>query len=270
MERNTGTLELGFEKETIKPTETIRTVVQKVSREKSFKLNAKDAKILEFCSQMKFASHAAIYNRFFKITLTGQISKSDWYAKERLALLVLHGYLKPNESFTTQTKYYTTTIKGYQAAQMVMPFRELTKPIQGFDLRTFIHDRELMVLRNEMEESKEIESWLSDRRLRMGIAGDFNFSSEFIPDAVVKRPNGDLEAIEVEIAYKSRPRYQAKIQFFKELMRGPVSNKTRIAKVIYVCMRPTVFKALEDECRRYGDMLSVIQRAAPLDLGSDS
>ncbi len=102
------------------------------------------------------------------------------------------------------------------------------------------------------------------------MARDFNFNSEFIPDAVVKRPNGDLEVLELEIAYKSRPRYLAKIQFFKDLMRNPENDKTRISKVIYVCMRPTVFKALAEECRPYGDMFSVIERQAPADLGSDS
>lgn len=164
LEKNTGNLELGLEAQN-ESQRSVRTTVQKDSRQKSYKLNARDAELFEFVAQMKFASLDTLFSRFFSRTLTGQPSKSDWYAKERLGFLVENGYLRTNEAITTSKRYYTTTIKGYQAAQQIMPFRELTKPIQGFDLRTFIHDRELILIREEMENQSEIVSWLSDRRL---------------------------------------------------------------------------------------------------------
>lgn len=167
METHIANLELGLTNEN-ENQRGVRTTVQKDSRQKSYKLNARDAELFEFVAQMKFASLETLYSRFFSRTLAGVASKSDWYAKERLGFLVENGYLKTNEAMTTSKRYYTTTIKGYQAAQQIMPFRELTKPIQGFDLRTFIHDRELISIREEMESKSEIVTWLSDRRLRMG------------------------------------------------------------------------------------------------------
>lgn len=266
MEKNTGNLELGLEAQN-ESQRSVRTTVQKDSRQKSYKLNARDAELFEFVAQMKFASLDTLFARFFSRTLTGQPSKSDWYAKERLGFLVDNGYLRTNEAITTSKRYYTTTIKGYQAAQQIMPFRELTKPIQGFDLRTFIHDRELILIREEMENQSEIVSWLSDRRLRMGKAGDYNFSSEFIPDAVVKkRDTGQYEAIELEIAYKSRARYQSKIFFYRDLILNSASDFAGVRKVNYICMRPSVFQALDEECRPYGEMFSVKLGGSPLKL----
>jgi hypothetical protein len=229
-------------------------------------LTARDAELIEFCAQMKFASIPQMYERFFGKTLNGQPSKSDWYARERITALTESGFLKSNESFTRVNRYYTATAKGYQAAQEVMPFRELTKPAGGFDLRTFVHDRELIEMRLEMERDGQIQTWLSDRKLRMGKAQDFRLSSEFIPDAIVKNTDGTYHAIELEIAYKSRERYREKVQFFLKLIREQDATLPSIVKVKYVCVKDSVFKMLKDETSAYGEIFDVSMRTAPPEL----
>lgn len=230
----------------------------------------RDAEIIEYCAQMKFVSMPLLIERFFKWTLTGALAKSDLYAKERIYALAKAGYLQPNISVLCLNRYYSATMKGYQTAQSVMPFRDLTRPIIGFDVRTFIHDRELTFIRHELESSGQIQSWISDRRLRMGKASAFYFSNEMIPDAVIKMLNGNFESLELEISTKAKSRYQEKVQFYVNLIRDKWNDPIAIKRVQFICMREPCFKILEDECRPYGEMFSVIQRAAPLDLGSDS
>ncbi len=174
MEQGTGTRELKSEKQLnfkrgiIVP--VVRSEIAKPEKKeaKEWKMTARDAELIEFCAQMKFSSLPTLYDRFFGKTLAGKPSKSDWYAKERISFLVNLGMLVSNESILTRSRYYSATQKGYQTAQKVMPFRELTKPIQGFDLGTFVHDREVGLIREELESKGEIVSWLSDRRLRNG------------------------------------------------------------------------------------------------------
>ena len=203
---------------------------------------------------MKFASLKSIYRKFFHITPTGTPSRSDWWARERLSHLKRHGYLKSAKVSFSGTSYYLATDLAQTALMALANIdgRSLVRPIETIDIRTFEHDRLVTDLRLILESQGRANDWLSERRLKSEAALSFGLAREFQPDAIYRNKFGESVAFELEMAVKSRERYQDKIRKYVEVMRENEGQDQGLKGVLFVTVHENVFKILTELTERYG------------------
>ncbi len=219
----------------------------------------RDLRVLEFILDMKFAGCAEVFERFFSRVHDGEVmAASHEWTRKRLRQLTKGGFLRAGVGVHGGASVYFATFKAFYALSSVYPERIFPKPTGGLDLRTFVHDRELLAVRMEYERTVPGVAWVSDRRLKQGSASDIGLSGVHVPDALIELPGVGLVALELEIAMKSRERYREKVARYVRLIRESRANPKGLRKVIYRCLREPVFEALSKECRVYGDMFEVI------------
>lgn len=219
----------------------------------------RDLRVIEFILDMKFAGCAEVFERFFSRVHDGEVmAASHEWARKRLRQLTQGGFLRAGVGVHGGASVYFATFKAFYALNSVYPERVFPKPTGGLDLRTFVHDRELLAVRMEYERTAPSVSWVSDRRLKQGFASDIGLSGVHVPDALIELPGAGLVAFELEIAMKSRERYRDKVARYVRLIRESRAKPKGLRKVIYRCLREPVFEALSKECRVYGDMFEVV------------
>lgn len=220
-------------------------------------LTKRDFEILEFMLDMKFASAREVFEKYFKETLSGEAAKSIAWAKKRLLQLERGGFLRAIYSFYDSTRYYVVTRKGYQTLVSILPEKEFTNYSGGFDLRTFIHDREVLFERLRIESTLQASNWISDRRLRAGHGSIFGFSGHYIPDGVFTLPSGEKEAVEIEISRKSTRKYRDKISRYVKLIRERRGDPSMVKRVRFRCYQSFVFNAIQEIARIHPETILV-------------
>lgn len=219
----------------------------------------RDLRVLEFILDMKFAGCAEVFEKFFSRVHDGEVlAASQEWTRKRLRQLTQGGFLRAGVGIHGGASVYFATFKAYYALSSVYPERVFPKPTGGLDLRTFVHDRELLAVRMEYERTMPGVSWVSDRRLKQGFASGIRLAGVHVPDALIDLPGVGTAALELEIAMKSRDRYRDKVARYVRLIRDSRAKPNGLRKVIYRCLRKPVFEALSKECRVYGDMFEVV------------
>lgn len=218
----------------------------------------RDLKVLDFILDMKFATAQEVYEKFFaRSSDLPQVGHPTKWTKRRLMQLARSGFLKSTIGIGVQELVYVATFKAYYLLNSFSPSVLRPKPTGGLDLRTFVHDRELLLLRMDFERRHGDVAWISDRRLKQGFGETLGIFGSDVPDAVLRLPDVGLVALELEIATKSRIRYREKISRYVRLIRESRGKPDGIKKVIYVCHRKLVFEILRDETRIYGGLFEV-------------
>lgn len=224
---------------------------------RSVTLSQRDLEIFEFIIDMKFASLEDIYRKFFRFTLSTEPTKNDFWARKRLLQLEQGKFLKAHKAESDKVNYYTATFKAYYALSTINPERAITKPIGGFDYRTFGHDKMVCKCRLDLEEVLKVTSWLSDRKLKSSSELSGGLSSVHVPDAIYTLPSGERVALEVEIARKSKARYLDKIKKYVSVLRSQDPSKKKFDVVQIVCTQEPVFKFLVQNTKIYGSLFRV-------------
>lgn len=218
----------------------------------------RDLKVLDFILDMKFATASEVYAKFFarspELPRVGHPTK---WTKRRLMQLTRSGFLKATVGIGVQELVYFATFKAFYLLNSFSPSELRPKPTGGLDLRTFVHDRELLFLRMDFERMFGDVAWISDRRLKQGFGETLGIYGSDVPDAILRLPDVGLVALELEIALKSRVRYRDKVSRFVSLIRESRTKPDGIRKVIYVCHRKPVFEIIRDETRVYGQLFDV-------------
>jgi hypothetical protein len=218
----------------------------------------RDLKVLDFILDMKFATASEVYEKFFaRSPYLPQVGHPTKWTKRRLMQLTRSGFLKSTIGIGVQELVYFATFKAFYLLNSFSPSELRPKPTSSLDLRTFVHDRELLLLRMEYERRYGDVAWISDRRLKQGFGETLGIFGTDVPDAVLKLPEVGLVALELEIATKSRVRYREKISRYVRLIRESRAKPNGIKKVMYVCHRKPVFEILCDETRIYGGLFEV-------------
>lgn len=116
-------LELNIEKS--------KPMIKKKVNLEFIQLTQRDLEIISFVCDMKFASLDDIYEKYFKKLKDGTLSKSTWWARQRLNELFKHKYLNRIYSFSERKAYYLGTLKGYLEIVKKCPFSLLFCPSRG-------------------------------------------------------------------------------------------------------------------------------------------
>lgn len=221
------------------------------------RLTERDLDLFRFVLEMKFASLEDLHRKFFRRLPNGEESHSLGWAQERLGQLKKAGYLSAQFSFSESARLYTATMQAYRAVEANDPSGEWVKPVGGFDLRLFDHDRFVIQSRLELEEKAGATDWISDRRLRQGCGIIFGLSAESVPDGIYTLPSGARVAFELEATQKAKNRYREKIARYARLMRDRRFEERMFREVHYHCLKEPIAKFLEDETRMYGEMFRI-------------
>lgn len=233
-------------------------ITEKRTSAKNIVLTERDFEILEFIMDMKFAGIEEVFEKFFKITMSNESAKSSEWARKRLCQLEKANFLKSVRSFSENTRYYVTTFKAYYALTQFNPEKFVSKPSGGFDQRTFLHDRGVLRARLHLESLRLVKLWLSDRKLKSSTELAGGLQVQYIPDAIYVTPVGVRVAFELEIAVKTKSRYQDKIKKYVQLMRSVNMQHKVFDRVQFVCAKDTVAKFLAKETRIYGELFEVV------------
>lgn len=220
-------------------------------------LTERDLEVLEFIVDMKFASVEDVFRKFFKVTLNSEAARSDEWARKRLFQLEQGQFLKAHKVQQDKVTFYTATLKSYYALINFYPDRPFTKPVGGFDHRIFIHDKLVLKCRLDLEERLGVTSWLSDRKLKAypDLAG--GLSHAHIPDAIYKTSSGASVAFELEIARKSKSRYQDKLKKYVQVLRTLDVSRRKFELVQFVCTQDSVHELLVKETKIYGSLFKI-------------
>lgn len=237
--------------------ENIKTELEKVKKVRGVVLVERDIELLELILDMKFVSVQDVFEKFFKVTKSGEIAKSNEWAIRRLQQLEKSGYLKGAYSFSERTKFYLATMKAYHAVAKAKPEEIVLKPSQVIDHRTFDHDRYVLESRIMLENMRAATCWISDKKLRSSteLAGGLTFGN--VPDGIYKNENGEKVAFELELSKKSHKVYLAKIKKYVTMMRSKSEQGSVFNKVIYVCAKQYVYDLLVKETKIYGELFEV-------------
>lgn len=221
-------------------------------------LSPRDLEALEFIIEMKFAGLNEVFEKFFsRVGSDRTVTSSTEWTRKRLRQLEAAGLLRADVGIGLRERVYFATFKGYHAVCSVHPEKMLAKPTGGLDLRTFVHDRELLLVRLEFERKCEKLIWISDRKLRQGQGPNLGFSSAYVPDALIELPGVGHVALEIEIALKSRARYRDKVQRYVRIIRESRGRPDGLKKVIFRCLKRPCFETISKECDIYGEMFEV-------------
>ena len=186
---------------------------------KNIILTDRDFEILEFIMDMKFSGLEDVFEKFFKVTRANDIAKSMEWARKRLLQLEQAKYLRSVRSFSESTRFFVATLKAYHVLANHKPGAIISKPSQGIDQRTFIHDKLVLSGRRQLEEDLKVTSWISDRKLRSSTELSGGLTALYVPDGIYTLPTNQKVAFELEIAVKAKGRYHDKVKKYVQLMR---------------------------------------------------
>jgi Fe2+ or Zn2+ uptake regulation protein len=133
----------------------VREVVIKMEEESKpervMKLTNRDLEILKFVLEMKFVSIEDVYHRFFKVKKNGELSKSDWWTRDRVYQLQKHGFLRKLSFYTEARWFYVATEKAYNLLLGKYTGLHFCDPTRKIDIHTFHHDWLVTKCRIELE-----------------------------------------------------------------------------------------------------------------------
>jgi len=242
-------LELNIEKS--------KPMIKKKVNLEFIQLTQRDLEIISFVCDMKFASLDDIYEKYFKKLKDGTLSKSTWWARQRLNELFKHKYLNRIYSFSERKAYYLGTLKGYLEIVKKCPFSLPTRPIENINFNTFDHDRLLLSIRLDMEKKNEITNWISDRTLAQFPEHCPSIDKTYLPDAIYTTPNGEKVAFELEISRKAKKRYEDKIQSYVNCIREHKDNLNLFKKVVFYVTNESVKELLCNEVRIFKQFFTI-------------
>lgn len=218
---------------------------EKVVKKDSFRMTSRDMDILEFILEMKFATIEDIHSKFFKFTKVGEQSSCLRWARERVANLVKSDFLKVVKDVCHRTLYIITS-KGYFYLRNSRQERHYSKPLLTVDGRTYDHDQKVIQIRTLLEESEIVSSWISERQLSELEEFRQYLPTEFRPDAIYITKDGKKIAFELEIARKSKDRYQQKIKRYIHLITEHGEHPI-FSQVHFICEKPSVLEIIQDQ-----------------------
>lgn len=227
--------------------QSFQTVV--VRKSGPFRMTSRDMDILEFALEMKFSTIDDIHAKFFKFTRGGEQSTCLRWARERVAHLVRSGFLRAVKDVCYRTLYIVTS-KGYFYLRNSRPERSYSRPLASVDGRTYDHDQKMIQLRTVLEEKGTVAQWISERQLTELDEYRSRFSTEFRPDGIYVTREGVRVAFELEIARKSKERYQQKVKRYIQMMSEPEAQSL-FSQVHFVCAKETVLRLIQDQAELF-------------------
>lgn len=223
---------------------------RKVTKSESYRMTSRDMDMLEFILEMKFSTIEDIHSKFFKFTKTGDKSSCLRWARERVANLVKTDFLKAVKDVCHRTLYIVTQ-KGYMYLKNSRFDRIFSRPLIDVDGRTYDHDQKVIQIRLALEEGGLVKEWISERQLSEIDEVKKYLSAEFRPDAIYITPEGKRVAFELEIARKSKERYQTKIKRYIQVMSEPQVASMLFDRVHYVCEKEKILDLIKSEVALY-------------------
>lgn len=175
------------------------------------KLTQRDLDIIRFCLEMRFATIAQLHQRFFNKSHSGDESKCDRWTQERLYKLRQCNYLNLQKNFLTGENLILPSLKGYQLIKKHFYFEDLPKPIGYIDFRQFEHDKLLIDCRSQLENTKQIKRWISERCLQSRSEVTTSFRDDSVADALCITNNDESFYFELELSLKTKERYKRKL-----------------------------------------------------------
>jgi hypothetical protein len=200
---------------------------------------------------MKFADLEVLHQKFFGVTQSGERSKSDWWARERLRLLKQHGFLNSKRLNFSGKGYYLATDLAHTALANMRSSRSFVRPLAEIDLRTFEHDRCIIAARLALEAAGRAFNWASERRLKSESALTAGLPRQYQPDAIYWNKHGEPMAFELEISVKAKARYESKIRKYLEVIRRGDGAEGGFRGALFVVQSLSVFNLLNDLTRRF-------------------
>lgn len=230
---------------------------ERIKKSRAVVLTDRDLLIIEYILDMKFASIQNIFEKFFKVTFSGDLAKSNEWTVRRLQQLVSAGYLLKTHSFTERENYYLATLKGFRAVKDSKPELEILRPSLTIDHNTFTHDKLVLEARIALENHRAANSWMSDKKLRSAsdLAGGLKGTN--VPDGIYLNASGTRIALEMELNFKTKAIYKEKIRRYVMMMRSSDPKVNVFDKVVYLCSKETIFNYLSAETRIYTDLFEI-------------
>ncbi len=217
---------------------------EKVHKKESFRITSRDMDMLEFILEMKFSTIEDIHSKFFRFTKLGEQSSCLRWARERVSNLVRSDFLKVVKDVCHRTLYVVTT-KGYLYLRNSRPETQYSKPLQSVDGRTYDHDQKVIQIRSALEDQNIVSEWISERQLSDFEEFRQHLPTEFRPDAIYKSKDGKKVAFELEIARKSKDRYQQKIKKYIQLITEN-GHQSIFDEAHFVCEKANVMDLIKD------------------------
>lgn len=214
-------------------------------------LTARDLDIFEFALEMKFADLGAIHQKFFFNLRSGERSKSTWWARERLALLKQHGFLKSKRFTFSGKTYFLATELAHIALKNMRSHRGFVRPLEEIDVRTFDHDLRVIEACLALERLGRATHWVSERQLKSDLALVSGLSRQYQPDAIYQNKHGEPMAFELEVTTKKKDRYADKIRKYVDLIRQAEHGTHGFQGVLFIVCNDHVFGILNDLTRRH-------------------
>ncbi len=221
-----------------------------IPRKEGLRITARDLEILKFVLEMKFSIIPDIQMKFFCCGQNGQSSKSLIWTKQRIQKLVAVDFLKFEHQASIKNPIVATP-KGYFFLKNSLSKSELCRPLFSIDNRTFEHDLQVSKLRIQMECTEKASDWISERQLCDNSEYSNYFSNEYRPDGIYTSETGQKVAFELEIARKSKSRYQQKIRRYIDLLLNQNMKSKPFDLVHYVCDKPEVLNILESDSQLF-------------------
>lgn len=230
----------------------------------TIRLPQKEILTLSFLLDMKFGS-------------IDQIGRFCWggprynynYTSDRLTRLKDAGYVQ--SQFITigmhRRRYFTPTLRAYHAIHSLNPDLLLCRPISGIQMKTFRHDNYVNECRIVIESKNDRNyHWRSERILESEFLRSNRTKGQLkrrrrtrFPDAIYQSSSGYVY-FELENSYKSKSRYIAKLEKYRDLFEVSGSS---IAGVLWVTVSQTsntrLWKALHDLGLHHHPKFSVVK-----------
>lgn len=212
---------------------------------KGFRFTDRELDILEFVLEMKFSTLEDIHSKFFKLTKDGTVSNSLIWARQRISKLIKSEYLQILTDVCARPLYVLTQ-KGFLFLKNSRLSKNFCRPLFEVDGRFFDHDQRVAQARIALEKSGVVRSWIAERQLSEIEEFKKYLSAEFRPDGIYETFDGQKIAFELEIARKSKDRYQQKVKRYIQLITDgghqPIFNQ-----VHFVCEKENVMRLIQDQ-----------------------
>lgn len=225
-------------------------ISEKLPVARGFRFTDRELDILEFVLEMKFSTLEDIHSKFFKVTKWGSTSNSFVWARQRILKLVKSDYLQILSDVCAKPLYVLTQ-KGFLFLKNSRLSKNYCRPLFEVDGRFFDHDQRVAQLRIALENSGVVKEWISERQLSEIDEVKKYLSAEFRPDGIYLTPEGKKVAFELEIARKSKERYQTKVKRYIQVMSEPQLASSLFDSVHYVCEKGKILDLIKSEVALY-------------------
>ena len=146
----------------------------------------------------------------------------------------------------SQYRIYLPTPKSYLYLKNSFSDKTFCRSVYEIDKYTFDHDLCLQRVRAGLEKINPDIQWISEKYL-IDYPEEFKaFTSEFRPDAILIRNNTEKVALELELARKSKKRYQEKIKRYVQILLSG-NPDSPFQKVHFICRDQAVIEILKEE-----------------------